>query len=342
MNKTVVIFFILFIALHPKAFSQIGFDQKETTEIKVDSVKKNSHVFCKKLEKHPIPFGRKYLRQRYNMPDTVSNSELFRRRADEVMSTVFHDDSTLRKDVVLKEFDDSPSFGIYKNNYIIAGTTLTGRMGRFNSDAKIQFSISQRLTNSVLPFRTYLFLTYSQLAFWDIFRESFPFGDINFNPTIGLGKALIYKNRFLGITAFQVEHESNGKDEDYSRSWNKISLMSLFKINKSVTLQMKIWLPLVDGQNNRDIAEYKGWGHMALDYNYKSKFNVGLVVTKRNTPNLSANIVANMSYRLFKNDNQYIFLEYYNGYGESLIDYNQYHHRLRIGIVIKPNFLFIY
>jgi phospholipase A1 len=45
-----------------------------------------------------------------------------------------------------------------------------------------------------------------------------------------------------------------------------------------------------------------------------------------------------MGYRLFKNDNQFLFLQYYNGYGENLLDYNQFHSRLRIGLLIKPRF----
>ncbi len=169
------------------------------------------------------------------------------------------------------------------------------------------------MTNSVLPFNTYLYLTYSQLAFWDIFRESFPFRDINFNPTIGIGHALAYQNRFLGVISMQFEHESNGKDEELSRSWNKISFTGLFKINKNWTFQAKAWIPIVDGENNKDIVKYKGWGFLAVDFNHKSKYNIGLIVTKRGTPNLNANITANFSYRLFKDTNQYLFIEYYNG-----------------------------
>ncbi|MDE6680519.1 MAG: phospholipase A, partial [Muribaculaceae bacterium] len=33
-----------------------------------------------------------------------------------------------------------------------------------------------------------------------------------------------------------------------------------------------------------------------------------------------------------------LFFQYYNGYGENLLDYNQYHSRLRAGIVFKPKF----
>ena len=40
--------------------------------------------------------------------------------------------------------------------------------------------------------------------------------------------------------------------------------------------------------------------------------------------------------RIFPNENQYFFIQYYNGYGEGLLDYNKFHSRLRVGFVIKP------
>ena len=31
-------------------------------------------------------------------------------------------------------------------------------------------------------------------------------------------------------------------------------------------------------------------------------------------------------------------IQYYNGYGEHMLDYDQYHSRIRIGILIRPEF----
>ncbi len=48
------------------------------------------------------------------------------------------------------------------------------------------------------------------------------------------------------------------------------------------------------------------------------------------------NLTAEFSWRLSKTANQFLFVQYYNGYGEGLLDYNKYHSMLRVGIVIKP------
>lgn len=274
------------------------------------------------------------------LKDSVKHSK-FEMKTEEVLDRVFKPDPEFVADSLIKAFDDTPSFGIYKDNYIVVGSDLFHKPDRSNSDAKFQISVIQRLTNSVLPFKTYLFLTYTQLAMWDVFKESFPFRDLNFNPTVGLGKPLVHNNRYLGDIAVQLEHESNGKDGDDSRSWNKFSFSGQFKINRHWSYFTKLWIPIVDGENNSNIVRYRGWGTCAVSYNQRDKYNISVILNKR--PGLfNANLTVNASYRLFKKENQYLFFEFYNGYGENLLDYDQFHQRFRLGFVIRPNFRFIY
>lgn len=298
-----------------------------------------SDVLAQNLGEYPKTRKSRSLRI---FPSDSAAYSSFSDKADQVLTSVFKPDKAFVADSIIREFDDSPSFGIYKDNYVVVGADLFRKPNRENSDAKFQISVSQRLTNSVLPFKTYLFLTYSQLAFWDVFQESFPFRDINFNPTIGLAKLLVYNNRYLGDVAFQAEHESNGKDGEASRSWNKLSFSGQFKITPHWSYFSKIWIPLVDGENNADIVRYKGWMTTAMSYNQKNKLSASLILNKRGGNFFDYNVTMNFAYRLFEKDNQYIFFEYYDGYGEGLLDYREYHQRFRVGFVIKPSFRFTY
>jgi phospholipase A1 len=265
-------------------------------------------------------------------------------QADAIVGSIFGPSKQLgNADSIINKFDANPSFGIYKDNYFAVGTQTLGKPNRYNSDAKFQISVMHRITNSTLPFKTYAFFTYTQKAFWDVFQESFPFHDLNYNPTLGIGKALVRHNRFLGTLTFQFEHESNGKDGEDSRSWNKVSFGSCFTLDDNLTLRTKAWIPIVDGANNKDIIKYSGWGLMSMEYSSsKKEYNIGCVVTKRGGVNLNANVELNFSIRLFSDDNQYLFLQYYNGYGESMLDYNRHRQCIRLGFVIKPSFITMY
>ena len=242
-------------------------------------------------------------------------------------------------DSVLREYDNGPYFSLYKDNYFTLGTAVGPVPDSHNSDVKFQISISQRLTKSTLPGKTYLFLMYSQKSFWNVFEESFPMHDLNFNPGIGLSKLLIVKDRLVGKATLMIEHESNGRDGDESRSWNRISFSANIYIDPNFMIHGKYWIPFVDGEHNKDLTSYSGLYQTGLQFiSANSRFGAALTLVKRKGWDLNFNTIAELNYRLFKDENQYLFLQYYNGYGECLLDYKEFHSRLRFGIVIKPKF----
>lgn len=243
----------------------------------------------------------------------------------------------LEADSIRRALDNGPYFTLYKDNYFIAGTTIGGKPTATNSDVKFQVSIAQRLTKSTLPFNTYLYLFYTQKCMWNVFENSMPMRDFNFNPGIGLAKHLFVKNRYVGKVTLMIEHESNGRDGIESRSWNKVSLAGNIFIDPNFMVHGKAWIPIIDGQNNQDILYYNGIYQVGTTYTTPNKrFGFALTMVKRKGWNLKYNTIWEVNYRIFKDENQFLFLQYYNGYGENLLDYNQYHSRLRIGLVIKP------
>ena len=96
------------------------------------------------------------------------------------------------EDSLMQALGNIPAFTIYKDNYVVTGTSFTGgKISKYNSDAKFQISLRHRLYRKLLPYRIYLFLTYSQKSFWDIYRKSAPFADNNYNPSLGFGRNFI-------------------------------------------------------------------------------------------------------------------------------------------------------
>ena len=246
-------------------------------------------------------------------------------------------DMRINTDSVRREFDKGPYFTLYKDNYFIFGPAIGPKMTRENTNAKFQVSIAQKLTKSTLPWNTYLYLFYTQKVFWNVLEESLPMTDLNFNPGIGICKPLFVKNRFIGKLTFQIEHESNGRDSIQSRSWNRVTFGANIIVDANLSVHGKIWIPIIDGKNNKDILRYCGIYQVGTSYISDNKrWNASVVLVKRSGWNFNYNTIFELAWKLSNNQNQYLFLQYYNGYGEGLLDYNKFHSQLRVGIVIKP------
>lgn len=241
------------------------------------------------------------------------------------------------EDSVKRDFSNQPYFGMYKDNYFIFGPSVGPKPTKENTNIKFQISIAQRLTQATLPWGTYLYLFYTQKCFWNILENSMPMTDLNFNPGIGLVKLLFVKNRFIGKLIMLLEHESNGRDGTESRSWNKISFDANIMIDPNFMVHGKFWIPIVDGVENKDILDYCGTYQVGTQiFSTDRRWGASVTLVKRKGWKLNYNTILEFNYRLFKRDNQYLFLQYYNGYGEGLLDYKQFHSMLRIGLVIKP------
>lgn len=228
-------------------------------------------------------------------------------------------------------------FGLYKDNYFIFGPPVNKAPDKTNTNIKFQISIAQKLTKSTLPWGTYLYLFYTQKVFWNVLENSMPMTDLNFNPGIGLTKPLFVKDRFIGKLNLILEHESNGRDGEESRSWNKVSFGGSIMVDPNFVVSGKFWIPIIDGVNNKDILKYcgiyqVGWQFQSSD----RKLSLGVTLTRRAKGIFNYNTCVEAAWRWSVKSNQYLFLQYYNGYGEGLLAYKTYSSHIRVGIVIKP------
>lgn len=248
--------------------------------------------------------------------------------------------SVLKEDSIREYLDkNQPFFSLFKDNYFIFGTPINHKPTNENSDVKFQISMQIRLTNTTLPWNTYLYFYYTQKVFWHVLEESLPMTDLNFNPGIGLAKPLFSDGRYIGKLSMQLEHESNGKDGDASRSWNRVTFGANIMIDRTLMVHGKVWIPIIDGENNKDILDYCGIyqvGTQVMSENQKWTGSVTLV--KRKGWKLNYNVIAEISYRFSKRSDWSIFAQYYCGYGEGLLNYNQHVSKIRAGIVIRPHF----
>jgi phospholipase A1 len=234
---------------------------------------------------------------------------------------------------LLSLLDRFPNFGLYHDVYFITGIPLDRRISGRTADAKFQISVRQRLFKSLLPFNTMLLLTYTQKSFWRIYERSLPFADTNYAPGLLLGKSLVAGSRLRGVVCLSLEHESNGQDSIQSRSWDYLMLTGAYFIDRHISLQGKLWAGWL-GKGNRDLFRYRGYGLMACHYRTADdRCWISLAVNPRGR---LGNFNTRLEINLKISPNRYIFLQWYDGYGEGLLLYNQYTSMVRVGICFKP------
>lgn len=243
---------------------------------------------------------------------------------------------------IIKAIEKLPSFAVYQDIFFVAGIPLNEEITKTTADAAIQISFRQRLTRSVLPFKLFAYLTYTQKSFWNIYVDSSPFRDSNYNPGIGLGRYLVCKNQLVGGVFMQLKHESNGRDEVESRSWNYMDFVAKYYFNPRLNVTGEFWTPLSKGTENKDLNDYKGSGQLSFNYiNHNQKWWLSADLNQRKKFG-NINTTLSLSYLISKDTNLYVFSRFYNGYAESLLHYNKYTMNVRVGICIKPDFYSIY
>jgi phospholipase A1/A2 len=247
---------------------------------------------------------------------------------------------------------DSMSMGLsgYKSIYFISGIG--------DDQVKLQFSLKY---DFFYPFmnKIGLYLGYTQLMLWDIYKLSGPFKCIDFNPEVfwrfESGNNFLDDAKLPGFDYIQLgfwEHLSNGKDgldsRGYYRSYVQLQLSTPFWINFGVNLkafyvwakeensdiedflgnyEAMVFLRILDDQN-RELEEIycrfaSGGGLFGLDFS-KGYQEIGVKVRP---------IVARIR----------PYIQLYRGYGESIITYNaatsnSLYNRdfsVRIGIIVE-------
>ncbi len=257
---------------------------------------------------------------------------------------IVRDDSIARFDAdsLRYAYDKGPYFSFYKDNYFIFGPPIGPKPTVENTNVKFQISFQQKLTRSTLPWNTYLYLFYTQKCFWNILQNSLPMTDLNFNPGIGIARPFFSTRtgQYVGKAFFSIEHESNGRGGEASRSWNRITIGGSVFIDKNIMVSGKFWIPIIDGEHNKDILKYCGIYQTGVQFMTDNRrIGVSVVLTKRMDWNpFHNNLELNFKWRFSPNANQYLFVQYYNGYGEGLLAYKEHHSSLRIGICLSPMF----
>ena len=206
-------------------------------------------------------------------------------------------------------------------------------------DKEVKFQISLKHILADYDNAGSLWLGYTQLAFWQAYNQSYaqPFREIIYEPE------LIYSLRPNELSIFNIGavHQSIGQSNPSERSWNRVyvepGIQFSFSGEERLIVQVRWWKIIQENSlnDNPDIGNYLGYRELNLRFVQDGGWKINVMSRIRST---QVDIAAPLSVWFLQSaegaseNNLDIHMQYFNGYGEGLLDYNQSHTTLGIGI----------
>ncbi len=203
-------------------------------------------------------------------------------------------------------------------------------------EAKIQLSLKVPLNyDDLFTQDDALYFGFTMQSWWQIYSEdiSAPFRESNYQPEFFYLAPTDYNHWGYNFDwGIGIEHQSNGRSEPLSRSWNRAYLVGLWE-KENAALAIRPWVRLSedsDDDDNPDIEDYMGNFEASAAYKFDDVKVFGMV--RNNFSTHKGFIELGVTFPIWKRLRGYI--QYSDGYGESLIDYNHSQRRFGIGLAL--------
>lgn len=203
-------------------------------------------------------------------------------------------------------------------------------------ESKFQLSLKTKVFHNILWGKADVWAAYSQRAFWQIYNEALsrPFRETNYEPEIILNfpvsfSLLGFKGKMVGAAFI---HESNGRSDPISRSWNRLSFHAGFE-RGPWQVMFKNWVRL-GGSNddNPEISDYIGRAEAKVSYDLRRQRFYAIARHSMTFGEKSrGSLQLNWTFPIINNFSGH--LQVFEGYGESLIDYN--HRQTTVGLGVS-------
>jgi len=224
--------------------------------------------------------------------------------------------------------DKHDVFSFHKLNYVVLG----------GQDLKLQYSFKYRPVDDLN-----FFLAFTNYILWDVYEESIPVEDNNFNPEAFY--RVIESQRHLVAADAGYVHVSNGRAGTDSRAIDRLFVRG-HKMGRVAGFNYYVlanaYLTLAKGDYNQNYGDYLGvWDTTLWIRNvFKQKAKTGFDIEYQRTsgphgnPFQRGNNLIGLQYSPpgLPRFNPTFYVQWFNGYGEVILDYNKSHEELRGGV----------
>jgi phospholipase A1 len=252
--------------------------------------------------------------------------------------------------------DSKPAYvRLHQPNYILFGRYSTdvneapyqplldafSEEGDFqNVEAKFQLSIKGRLATTD-DHRWGLWFAYTQLSLWQAYSSdmSHPFRETNYEPEVfgSFRPGVELGGMKWNLLNFGFNHQSNGRSDPISRSWDRLFVEAGFERDNFVLLA-RAWArinPPDDEDDNPDITDYYGYGQLTGFYKWRD--NSFTLMGRGNLATGKGAAQFTWATRPLLGPMRGYF-QVFTGYGESMIDYNWNQTTFGLGVTVNDIF----
>ncbi|RPJ72329.1 MAG: hypothetical protein EHM15_09545 [Desulfobacteraceae bacterium] len=236
-------------------------------------------------------------------------------------------------------------FSGYEPTYFIVGPEAPN--ARFQISFKYQLFSNRGPLIREFPTLKGVHLAYTQRSLWDLSSPSKPFVDTSYKPELFFVLPRVDAGRWADGVRLDLQagfqHESNGKSGTDSRSLNlayfdtKLTLGAEGGFQASVA--PRVWAYLGSLDENPDIPDYRGYVGLRTTLGWDK----GLLLAAKvqvgddwNRGNLQLDLSYPLMRFLYGNLSLYLYAQYFLGYGESLLYYNERSSSFRLGFALYP------
>lgn len=205
-------------------------------------------------------------------------------------------------------------------------------------EAKFQISLKTKAVEGLFGEYGDVWLGYTQVSRWQVYNEdeSRPFRETNYEPEASLifntqYQVLGWQGRLLGLT---LNHQSNGRALPLSRSWNR-AILNIGLERDNWVVMLRPWYRFAedtDKNDNADIEDFTGKGELQVVH--KRNQNEYALLLRHNLESGSeAKGAVQFDWTFPVKGALRGHVQIFDGYGESLIDYN--HRATYVGLGIS-------
>lgn len=204
------------------------------------------------------------------------------------------------------------------------------------AEAKFQFSVAFSMWDNILGNQSWLGFSYTQRVWWQLLSPviSSPFRETNYEPQLFIAWRTQLSRWGWQFNQLELgfNHQSNGCAYRTSRSWNRLYARFLAQQGQW-HLDLKSWIRLKEGEgdDNPDITRYLSYYQLQMAYHFNNRSRIYLKHHYRWSTGYGGYELGG-HYPLTQG--LHLYLQWFNGYGESLIDYNFRQSRLGIGLIL--------